>query len=216
MSSHRGVHVPLAVLDVVANGRFITRTLFLRVATHLLVRWFKEYVGCYTMVWPSRGLCLSAMLYPRPPGAYVLLAASNVFVRPISCVCIAVSPRVMFIDLYVARFYGVPPLRRPTIYVRLVSLQPFMEKKPQAAARCRHFIAESIPLRCDRCHRDVVGPLFRCIHCPSFACCLECQVTASVCLSATIDSMLCLCAIAPFEGSDRHKAGKLACTSYTS
>eukprot|EP00752_Nemacystus_decipiens_P013473 g11932.t1 len=52
---------------------------------------------------------------------------------------------------------------------------PFTEQQPEAAARSRHFIAEGIPLRCDRCHRDVVGPLFRCVHCPSFACCLECQ-----------------------------------------
>ncbi|CAM9219754.1 unnamed protein product [Ectocarpus sp. 12 AP-2014] len=56
---------------------------------------------------------------------------------------------------------------------------PFTEQEPAAAARSRHFIADGIALRCDRCHRDVVGPLFRCVHCPSFACCLECQDVAS-------------------------------------
>ncbi|CAM9790852.1 unnamed protein product [Ectocarpus fasciculatus] len=56
---------------------------------------------------------------------------------------------------------------------------PFTEQEPEAAARSRHFIADGIALRCDRCHRDVVGPLFRCVHCPSFACCLECQDVVS-------------------------------------
>ncbi|CAN0356997.1 unnamed protein product, partial [Discosporangium mesarthrocarpum] len=52
---------------------------------------------------------------------------------------------------------------------------PFTEKQPEEAAKVRHLIAPGIPLCCDRCHQEVVGPLFRCFHCPTFACWLDCQ-----------------------------------------
>ncbi|CAM9848384.1 unnamed protein product [Choristocarpus tenellus] len=58
-------------------------------------------------------------------------------------------------------------------------MQSFNEEAPKAAARVRHMIAPGIPILCDRCHDEVVGPLFRCIHCPTFVCCLDCQDAAS-------------------------------------
>ena len=31
-----------------------------------------------------------------------------------------------------------------------------------------------IYLKCDGCHEDIEGPIFTCIHCPSFHCCINC------------------------------------------
>jgi hypothetical protein len=39
-----------------------------------------------------------------------------------------------------------------------------------------HEITPGIPLPCDQCAEDIIGPCFRCIHCPFYNLCLRCSM----------------------------------------
>jgi len=46
---------------------------------------------------------------------------------------------------------------------------------PQKAQQVKHEIMEGEPLLCDICHQPIVGPRIRCINCPIFNTCLQCN-----------------------------------------
>eukprot|EP00756_Hemistasia_phaeocysticola_P002848 Hpha_TRINITY_DN11920_c0_g1::TRINITY_DN11920_c0_g1_i1::g.20779::m.20779 len=54
-------------------------------------------------------------------------------------------------------------------------VRPPTEAEPVAAARHRHLLAPGVPLNCDVCREPIVGPLARCLHCPSHNVCIRCS-----------------------------------------
>ena len=41
-----------------------------------------------------------------------------------------------------------------------------------------HFTSEGLPLNCGLCSSQIIGPLIRCINCPSYNLCFKCSTLA--------------------------------------
>lgn len=41
-------------------------------------------------------------------------------------------------------------------------------------------VEPGLPLLCDGCQEPLVGARFRCLHCPSFECCMRCEMNISL------------------------------------
>ena len=47
---------------------------------------------------------------------------------------------------------------------------------PAETQRVRHEIISGVPLNCDNCHHQIVGPRISCINCESYNMCLGCSM----------------------------------------
>jgi hypothetical protein len=67
------------------------------------------------------------------------------------------------------------PVYTPPATLHL-ELPTFQEQVPRKAIRYRPMLGHGEAVRCDGCRKVVVGPVAWCIHCPSHARCIKCQL----------------------------------------